>query len=69
MYQYFFVNAKNGMCIGMDQDSGGYPYETSYPGSVHFWTSKKDAEYYYSMFPDEDWILHKFYGFDSEVVK
>lgn len=42
----------SGKFAGMDQDSGGYPYETSTPGGIKFWYNLKDALDYGKMFKD-----------------
>lgn len=40
-----------GKFVGIDNNSGGYPYPTSDPNQIHFWWSKEEAEAYAKMFP------------------
>ena len=57
----------NGKYIGIDPNSGGYPYETSWRSCNVFYT-KEDAKRYHSHWPKEPWILHKVIGLDTEIV-
>jgi hypothetical protein len=56
---YFFMNKDK--YIGLDSQSGGYPYETDNPLHAHMFISKDDAEKYKKMFK-ESWLLCKFIG-------
>jgi hypothetical protein len=42
---YVCVNEK-GELMGLDRDSGGYPFIAPNLNWVHFWTKKEDAEKY-----------------------
>lgn len=41
-----------GQFMGIDMNSGGYPFATESPGAIHFFTSKTEAENYISHFSD-----------------
>lgn len=32
--------------VGLDSDSGGYPYKTNSPNAIKYWTTAKDARNY-----------------------
>jgi hypothetical protein len=34
------------MPVGLDSDSGGYPYKTSLPSQVKYWETKEEAQKY-----------------------
>jgi len=57
-----FLFKKGEKYIGMDDASGGYPYETDRAFSAKEWSSVKEAQQYQSMFKDEGWTLHEVVG-------
>lgn len=50
-----FVILWDGQPVGLDRDSGGYPYKTGYPGSIHYWKSAQEALDYMAMFREHNW--------------
>lgn len=63
---YIFVT-EDGDYVGMDNDSGGYPYINKNPLSAHPWSTVEDAKRYQKMF-DSKWILKKLNGLDVSDV-
>ena len=63
---YIFKNGNK--FIGMDNASGGYPYETDRAFSAHEWSTIKDARDYQKMFSDE-WILYEFKSLNLVMVE
>jgi len=57
---YIFITADN-KYVGMDNDSGGYPYITDNCLSVHPWSSISEAKKYQESF-DGSWILMELHG-------
>ncbi len=48
---YYVLKYPNGQFVGIDQNSGGYPYETEWPGGVQ-WFSLPEAKRYVKMFKE-----------------
>jgi len=46
MLPYRWVILWNNQPVGLDSDSGGYPYKTDYPGNVKYWATQKEAQDY-----------------------
>lgn len=44
--------------VGIDKDSGGYPYRAHHPSSVYFFTSYEAALEYQSHFPKDSFTIH-----------
>lgn len=55
----YVIKTETGLYVGIDNASGGYPFETEYLGSSHIWKSKQAAEDYMSNFPKETWELYE----------
>lgn len=55
--KYVIKNDNTGQYIGMDQTSGGYPYDTEIEKAL-IWYDKDEAFDYKRMFPREHWSLH-----------
>jgi hypothetical protein len=49
---YWILIDRTGKPVGLDQDSGGYPFISSHPSTTKYWTSKEDAVKYASKFKD-----------------
>ena len=47
----------NGDLVGLDRDSGGYPYRAAHPSQIKFFASMQEAEDYRSHFPKEGFAL------------
>lgn len=58
-----FVIIWNGQPIGLDSDSGGYPYKTEYAGSVKYWATREDARKYLDVFASSP-----SYGFYAQAI-
>ena len=41
-----WIVLSGGTPIGLDRDSGGYPYKTLHPSSIKYWDTKEKAEDY-----------------------
>ena len=66
--QYIFVTS-NGLYVGMDSASGGYPYFTDNLFNSHPWYSIKDAMDYWKHFQNEQWRLKKVIGLETIDVE
>jgi len=42
----------NNQPIGIDLNSGGYPFKTENPNNIKYWISKEEAIKYCDMFPN-----------------
>jgi hypothetical protein len=51
MITYVLFNPLSKKLIGIDQASGGYPYDVTNLNGIHVWTNLKDAKAYQKMFP------------------
>lgn len=51
---YVLVYQNTGSLVGIDSNSGGYPFEVRFNdfNLVHFWSDKNAALRYIEMFPD-----------------
>lgn len=56
-----YIFKKDGKFIGMDNQSGGYPYETDRAFSAKEWPSIDEAKKYQKMF-DPTWRLFEVKG-------
>ena len=56
---YWVMKYPDGSFVGIDDSSGGYPYKTSYPSGIKWWTNTKEAERYIQMFPDKGFKLYR----------
>ena len=65
MKQYY-IFMKGDKYIGMDNASGGYPYETDYMFNVKPWNDPDQAIEYEQHFLDKGWKLYKIKGFNIE---
>ena len=67
MKKYIFT--KGDKYIGMDDNSGGYPYETESFMQVMVWNDSKAANNYYRMFVDSDipWQLRELHGLNMSL--
>lgn len=45
----------NNQPVGLDNDSGGYPFKTDNPNQIKYWATRGEAERYSDMF-----INHRF---------
>jgi len=54
---YGFVTKDGKHYIGLDSNSGGYPYETDRWQDMHTWTSKEKALDYEKMFKKKGWVM------------
>lgn len=63
MSKYIFMTA-DGKYIGMDQASGGYPYETDDLFSAKPWSSREAAMNYEKHFKEKSWHLFLVKGLD-----
>lgn len=43
--------------VGLDKDSGGYPYKCNNPNSVKYWDSESEALKYMDSWPEREWIV------------
>ena len=59
MKTYVLVNIKTDSYIGLDNASGGYPYNTELLGNAKIWYSKEDAKEYTDLFPNKKVTLHE----------
>ena len=66
--RYFCFITEEGLYVGIDDSSGGYPYTTNIPTSIYLWRSKEEALKYKSHFPKENWILKEFLGLSLKDV-
>lgn len=58
METYVLKNNKTSKYIGIDNASGGYPYDCDLTGAK-IWTDKKQAKSYADTFPNKQLTLHK----------
>ena len=65
---YIFVSNESSKYIGMDNASGGYPYETDNILSVHLWKNLHEALKYHSIFKDKRWTLCRLTYRVDEVI-
>ena len=63
-----YIFKKEDKFIGMDDASGGYPYETDRFLSVKEWPSAGKAKSYQEHFKNEGWALYKVNGLDITAV-
>jgi hypothetical protein len=56
---YIIRNKITNLLIGLDRDSGGYPFETNLP-SAKFWRSSEEAKKYMKIMHKIDWELCEF---------
>ena len=68
MNSYIFINSNTVKYIAMDQNSGGYPYETDRWQDVKIWPTILAAQEYYSHFKNENWILWEVLGLDKTKI-
>lgn len=60
LFRYkWILRYPDGSFVGLDEDSGGYPYKARFPTQVQFWGSQDDAERYRSHFPRDNFSLHE----------
>jgi hypothetical protein len=59
MKTYILINKETNSYIGVDRNSGGYPYDTDHLGSAKIWYNKNDAKGYADTFPNKKLILHE----------
>ena len=64
MLPNYFVILWDNKPVGLDADSGGYPYKTDYPGNVRYWLKREDAEKFLDVF-----ARSPSYGFSVPRVK
>lgn len=57
-----YIFKRDNKYIGMDDNSGGYPYETNYCMAVKVWYSKEKALKYQKTCKEHDWKLYKLNG-------
>ncbi len=60
MAEYIFTSGDK--YIGMDDASGGYPYETDHFTQLKVWTKIGQAIEYKGHFPEKDWQLREVTG-------
>lgn len=66
---FYFTNKQNGKFIAMDNESGGYPYESAMHRDAHMHGSIERAiKYANGLAESKHWQLHEFHGFNSTVV-
>lgn len=41
-----FVIIWDGKPVGLDSNSGGYPFKTEYAGNIKYWVTRKEAQDY-----------------------
>lgn len=51
----------DGSPVARDDRSGGYPYASSHPSNVKFWTDLREAQRYQEMFKKEEFTIHRIY--------
>lgn len=56
--EQYVIKTNTGNYIGIDQASGGYPFETGLIQHAQIWYLPKNAKDYYDKFPKENWELH-----------
>lgn len=64
MFPNKFIIEWNGKAVGIDQNSGGYPYKTDDPFSTHWFPTRQAAQDYINKF-----INSPSYGFHIPYVK
>lgn len=47
---WFVLRFKSGHLVGLDRDSGGYPFVVTVPSQIHYWLTSDKAKDYASMF-------------------
>ena len=67
MFPNRFVIEWDGKVVGIDSNSGGYPYKTDSPGSAKFFRTRKEAEHYIGLFTTS--LSLGFYGPMVRVVE
>lgn len=50
LFSGYFVILWDGVPLGLDDASGGYPWKPSYPAGVKYWTSSASAHEYIRTF-------------------
>lgn len=56
--EQYVIKTVTGKYIGIDEASGGYPFETTSIQNAQKWYSPIVAKNYYDKFPKENWELH-----------
>jgi hypothetical protein len=59
MRKYYIITNPNGVWVGVDQNSGGYPFETDYLQSVRIWNDKVEAESYCEKFWERGYTVRE----------
>lgn len=74
MNRFVFIT-RNGNFIGVDSNSGGYPYVTNHINQVHMWGSTQEAFKYEMMFTrstglqlEMPWKLRRVTGLKLEDI-
>lgn len=62
----FILKYPGGQGVGVDRDSGGYPYAAYWPSQLKYFPSQDQAEIYRGHFPRENFTLHKVIGLQVE---
>jgi len=66
-----FIFMRGNLYIGLDQGSGGYPYETEHRNQVQTWSSEREALAYQRTCSTEgkNWVLYEIMGLNKKKVK
>lgn len=59
-----YVLIWNGQPVGVDSNSGGYPFKTDSPSQVRYFDSREEAEKYLRVFENS-----RSYGFYTPMVE
>jgi hypothetical protein len=57
-YHYIIIDLDNNTAIALDRNSGGYPYNTTYPGSIEYFDTYEKALKYRNMFTSKNWGIY-----------
>jgi hypothetical protein len=61
-----FVCISKGEIIGIDSNSGGYPWRSNYIQGYRFWNTREEAEKYASIWTNG---ANDSYGYSDMIVK
>lgn len=68
-YKHYVLRYRtDGALVGLDRDSGGYPYK-AYASNIHYWNSADKAQDYIRMFPELEGPFEVFGLFELGDIK
>lgn len=65
----FVIKNNEDNFIGLDKNSGGYPFVVFHPDQIRWWLSREDAEAYISHWPNDGYSIFEVKQLVLEGVK